>query len=129
MGELGDQIGGDLRELTKPETAFLAAILPDRPWLHVWRHEDADGTPWLIVSLDIAQDGAIARTWRLDFDGDSILGGRSPAFLNWDSGVRARAAGIDGSSEEEVQALGSPTHLAQLGARWFDERHRLGLSS
>jgi hypothetical protein len=123
-----DQLGGEPRQLTDREVTFLAALLRDRPWLDVWRHEDDDGTPWLIVSLDVVEDRTIVDTWRLDFDGSSILGGRSPASLNWDDGVRAHAAGVD-ASDAGIEAVAEPEPLARLGGEWFDERRRLGVSS
>jgi hypothetical protein len=121
-------LSGQDRGLTGAETEFLTALLSGRSWLDVWRHSDADGTPWLIVSLDVSKDGSIVETIRLDFDGSTIAGGRSPASLNWDSGVRADEAGVDTSSNG-ISATGSLSTLARVAGDWFDERRRLGMSS
>lgn len=123
-----DKLGGEDRELTDAEVEFLTALLPGRSWLDAWRHQDADGTPWLIVSFDVSNERSIVETHRLDFDGSAIAGGRSPASLNWDSGVRADEAGVDASSNG-IRATGSPSTLAGLAGDWFDERRRLGVSS
>ena len=128
MDAFAGQIGGDARDLTEDEVEFLGLVLSGRPWLDVWRHADEDGTPWLIVSVDLAHEGVIVHTFRLDFDGSSIVGGRSPASLNWDSGVRADVAGIN-TSTDGIRAQGSPLTLAKLAGDWFEERHRLGVSS
>jgi hypothetical protein len=128
MGGFEDELGGENRELTDEETEFLTALLSGRSWLDVWRHEDADGTPWVIISLDLLKEGTIVETHRLDFDGSEIAGGRSPASLNWDSGVRADEAGVDTSSNG-IRATGSLSTLAELAGDWFDERHRFGVSS
>jgi hypothetical protein len=87
---------------------------------------DADGTPWMIVSLDFAEHDVIIRTLRLDFDGSMIVGGWSPADLNWDSGVRAALAGVDVSSRDGIRAEGTPAELAALAATWFDRHRSLG---
>jgi hypothetical protein len=115
-----DQVGGDDRALTAAEAEFLDLLLRGRPRLDAWRHSGAGRIPWLIVSLDISKDGKILHTLRLDFDGSTILGGQSPAALNWDSGVRAGAAGIDTSLPDGISADGTPTELAALAAHWFD---------
>lgn len=97
-----------------------------------WLHADDDGTPWLLVSLDIVEDHAVRDTLRLDFDERGIRGGWSPACLDWDDGMRAEEALIelsgpdgllhpaDGSSVEDLArraADGIQTHSAEFAAR------------
>ena len=65
------------------------------PGLACWLHQDADGTPWLLVARDFPGNDVVHDTLRLDFDATGINGGGSPACINWDSGVRAGPAGID----------------------------------
>jgi hypothetical protein len=60
-----------------------------------WYHQDAGGTPWMIVSYTFVADGLAVGTIRLDYDGWDLRGGWSPADLNWDDGVRAADAKID----------------------------------
>jgi len=62
------------------------------PYLDVWLHTDAEGHPWMLISLDFTEAGAVRDTLRLDFDGASIAGGWSPYFLNGDDAVKAEAA-------------------------------------
>jgi hypothetical protein len=64
------------------------------PGLGYWLHEDGDGTPWLLVSFDFTEGNVVRGTLRLDFDATGITGGWSPAFLNWDDGIRCAIAGI-----------------------------------
>lgn len=128
-GRTGDSLGavqedgGPRQRRTRDEEAFLSALLRDRPWLDVWLHEDEDGTPWACVSYDFSRDGAVVKTLRLDFDGGEVLGGWSPAALNWDDGVRARAAGMDVHDADVLCQTGDATSLADAAGRWFD-RHR-----
>jgi hypothetical protein len=62
--------GGEPRDLTPAEEAFLQRLLVDRPpYLDVWLHTDADGTPWMLISMDLVEAGAVRDTLRLDFDG------------------------------------------------------------
>lgn len=109
-----------VREPTAQERIFfdeLSALVPD---LHDWYHDDPDGTPWMIVSHDFVVDGELRKTLRVDFDGRGLRGGWSPAYLNWDSGVRARDAQInttppDGLSSNDLE----PTEAAATAAAWF----------
>lgn len=59
-------------------------------------------------------------TLRIDFDGNSVRGGVSPANLNWDDGVRAADAGIDTRPPHGLEAVvTTPEEAAELVARWF----------
>jgi hypothetical protein len=110
-----EEFGGDERELTAAESLFLHTLLLGRPWLDVWLHADDDGTPWLIVSLDLPR-----KTLRVDFDGGMIAGGWSPASLNWDSGVRAAEAEVETASLDGISASSSDVvELAVLARAWF----------
>lgn len=117
---------------TKAERVF--AILLDAlvPGLDYWLHADDDGTPWLLVSLDIVEDNAVLATLRLDFDERGIRGGWSPACLNWDDGVRAEEALIelagpdgliypaDGASVEDLARRAAEWFTAPKKGRWAD---------
>ena len=74
----------------------------------------------MTVSYDDVRGGAIQVTWRLDFDGLELVGGRSPAFLNWDDGVRGRDTGM---AVEPPEGLTVPvTSVAEAVSRsadWF----------
>ena len=52
----GEDPGGIDRELTELERTFLDALGDAPPFLDTWLHQDFDGTPWLIVSLDLIQN-------------------------------------------------------------------------
>jgi len=97
---------------TPQEAAFLAQLLSEHPNLDVWQHTAADGRPWLIVSRDFSVDGGIRDTLRLDFDGNTIKGGWSPACLNWDDGVPATEAEIDLSPPDGIDLTSNS--IAQL---------------
>lgn len=114
--------GGPRSDRTAAEDAFLSLLLDGRPWLDVWLHSDEDGTPWTCVSHDFTVAGGIRDTLRLDFDGGCVLGGWSPANLNWDDGVRARAAGVDVDGLDGLRVTGPVEDLATAAAQWFD-RH------
>jgi hypothetical protein len=123
-----DDLGGDDRELTPEEAAFLSLLRAGRPWLDVWRHEDANGR-WVTISLDFTGDNAIVRTLRLDFDGETINGGWSPASLNWDSGVRAQEAGVDSEGADGLESTGPVDELARMAGAWFDAHRGVTLLS
>jgi hypothetical protein len=114
--------GGRHRQPTPAESSFADALNVLQPGLDYWLHQDADGIPWLLVSLDFTEANVVHDTLRLDFDGTGIQGGWSPAFLNWDDGVRAGAAGIDIAGPDGIEitdAGASPAELARLAANWF----------
>ena len=115
--------GGPRAARTAAEQEFLASLFGTRRGLDVWLHQDEDGTPWACVSCDFAVDGAIHGTLRLDFDGHQVLGGWSPANLNWDDGVRAAAAGVDVDGPDGLRVAGPVADLAAAAGAWFD-RHR-----
>ena len=83
------------------------------------------GTPWLCVSMDVSRDGRIQRTFRVDYDGHDLVGGLSPAFLNWDDGVRATDAGIDTTPPLGISASGvEPEVAARLASDWFRQHDK-----
>ncbi|MBN6039632.1 hypothetical protein [Amycolatopsis sp. 195334CR] len=109
-------------EPTSAELAFASSLNVLVPGLDYWLHADADGTPWLLVSLDLVEGQSIRDTLRLDFDDDGIRGGCSPSCLNWDDGVRAEEASIDLSGPDGlvVPANGASSEdLARRVAEWF----------
>lgn len=110
-------------EPTPNETAFVQAVRRRVPEVQDWYHHDADGL-WVIVSLDLPIDGvAILETWRCDFDGKTLHGGRSPGFLNWDDGVRADAANIDFKGPLGLNIrVDDLTVAANQAASWFIAR-------
>lgn len=82
---------------------------------------DDDGTPWMTASYDDMIDGVMAATWRIDFDGVELVGGRSPANLNWDDGVRGRATGMNLEPPDGLVAeASSAVEAAQVAANWFN---------
>jgi hypothetical protein len=117
--------GGEPRELAPAEQAFLQRLLVDHPpYLDVWLHTKADGTPWILISFDFVEAGAVRDTLRLDFDGGSIAGGWSPSSLNWDDGVRAEAANIPLDPPDGINLGGrTPAELADAARAWFDEHY------
>jgi hypothetical protein len=122
----GIEWGGRRGQPTGEESAFAEALNALQPGLDYWLHQDADGTPWLLISLDFTQAGTVHDTLRLDFDVAGIRGGWSPAFLNWDDGVRADCAGIDTTGPGGIRMMDartSPAERARLAADWF-EHHR-----
>ena len=59
-------------------------------------------------------------TWRIDFDGLELVGGRSPANLNWDDGVRGRDIGMPLDPPDGLVAnFSSADEAAQIAADWF----------
>ena len=118
-------VEGDLEEArTAQERRFLLALPDGPPHLDVWPRADPDGTPWLCVSMDVVRDGQLHRTLRVDYDGRDLVGGDSPAHLNWDDGVRAGDAGIDTTPPEGISASGvEPEEAARLAAEWFRQHY------
>lgn len=115
--------GGSVdREPTAAELDFATALAELVPALDYWLHADDDGTPWLLVSQDRVEGGAVRATLRLDFDGRGIRGGWSPSCLNWDDGMRAEEALIDlvgGDGLHRPAAASTPADLARHAADWF----------
>ena len=66
----------ETRELTGDEAAFVRELATRRSGLEHWVHEDAAGTPWLLVSLDLVPPGNhhIVATWRVDVDRAGAVG-------------------------------------------------------
>jgi len=93
--EFGIDWGGSREVPTEADAEFAGELERLCPGLDYWLHEDGDGVPWLMVSMDLVVGNAVRDTLRLDFDAVGIRGGWSPAFLNWDAEMRAEAAGID----------------------------------
>ncbi|GMT97673.1 hypothetical protein KH5H1_17920 [Corallococcus caeni] len=122
----------DLQDVarTDAEARFLEALLHLQPELDVWRHETAEGHPWLIVSMDFVEGGSVRDTLRLDFDGRAIRGGWSPGLLNWDDGVPAQEAGVDVGPPDGIEIeQGAPAELAAVAASWFARHVRQWKSS
>lgn len=109
---------------TSEEVLFFDALSKRIAGLQDWYHRDSDGALWMIASIDVAPDGTrITDTWRCDFDGVRLLGGRSPGFLNWDDGVRAIAAGVDVDGVEGLKVeISDPRQAAEVAANWFEAR-------
>jgi hypothetical protein len=106
---------------TASEATFFERLRALVPRVQDWYHEDADGTPWTTASYDDRIDGATTATWRVDFDGAELVGGRSPANLNWDDGVRGRATGMSLEPPAGLIAeVSSAEEAAQVAANWFD---------
>jgi hypothetical protein len=115
----GGQRGG---EPTEAEIAFATSLTAMTPGLDYWLHADDDGTPWLLVSLDLIDGNVVQSTLRLDFDGRGIRGGWSPSCLNWDDGMRAEEALIDLAGPDGLDFPGqgsSVQDLAHRAAEWF----------
>lgn len=107
---------------TQAETAFFELLKRRIEGVQDWYHRDADGL-WMIASLDLPLGGPIEHTWRCDFDGKFLLAGRSAGFLNWDDGVRARAAEINVDGALGLNAsVTDPVSAAEVAAEWFAAR-------
>ena len=107
------------------ETSFLAALDPRGLDLACWYHQDGDGAPWMLVSLDLCEDDRVSRTLRIDVDESGIRGGESPACLNWDHGVRAEAAEIGLTPPGGLSMSGSDVAaLGTAASAWFWERSK-----
>ena len=117
-----DRLGSRRQQPTAAESAFAEALDALVPCFDYWLHEDADGTPWLLVSLDFTEGNVVHDTLRLDFDATGVSGGWSPAFLNWDDGVRCALAGISTAAPDGIDITStqtSPAGLPQLAAAWL----------
>jgi hypothetical protein len=120
--------GGRRQEPTPAEVAFAEALDALLPRLNYWLHEDADGTPWLLVSFDFAEGNVVHDTLRLDFDAGGIKGGWSPASLNRDDGVRCALAGVGTAPPEGIDITSppaSPIELPQRAAAWFQHHQAI----
>jgi hypothetical protein len=112
----------DERARTVDEALFVDTLLGRIPGLQDWYHADADGSPWVIVSYDFVKDHGVTATLRLDYALGSIRGGWSPAFLNWDSGVRAAEAGVDLTPPDGISADGlSTSEAVDAAVEWFSK--------
>lgn len=119
--EWGGQREGDP---TEAELAFATSLNAQTPGLDYWLHSDDDGTPWLLVSLDLIEGNTVQNTLRLDFDSRGIRGGWSPSCLNWDDGMRAEDALIDLAGPEGLLLPAnqlSIEDLARRAADWFTQ--------
>lgn len=111
-----------MRELpaTPTEAEFLAKLRQRVPAVQDWYHADQDGTLWMAVSYDDEVDGELRATWRLDFDGIELVAGRSPAFLNWDDGVRGRETGMTLDPPGGLTAQpASISEAVEIASEWF----------
>ena len=109
---------------TAAELAFATSLNALAPGLDHWLHADDDGTPWLLVSLDLVEGHVVRNTLRLDFDSRGIRGGWSPSCLNWDDGMRAEDALIDLAGPDGLDFPAnqlSIEDLARRAAEWFTQ--------
>jgi hypothetical protein len=114
-----------VREPTQSERKFLHHLSSQVPGIQDWYHQDADGSPWMMVSYDFTDGRGIVATLRLDFDGARLAGGWSPACLNWDDGVRAEDAEIDVKGNDGLDVdVESPSQAANVAAPWFNKHIR-----
>lgn len=108
---------------TDLEVVYFDAVRARIPDAQDWYHRDPDGSLWMTVSVDTTNGRQIVETWRCDYDGKRLLGGRSPACLNWDDGVRALDAGIDVTGPDGLHRVEEdPVRAAEVTARWFADR-------
>ncbi len=113
--------GGSRAEPTHLEAEIAGALDRLHPGLDYWLHEDPDGTPWMVVSLDIIRGGGIVAVPRIDIDTSGARGGLSPAMLNWDDGVRAEDANIDMTGPGGFDEPLGPD-LVDQAALWFRDQ-------
>jgi hypothetical protein len=118
-----------VRHPTDAETRIFGALSSCVGQLQDWYHVDPDGSPWMMVSYDFVGDRGIVGTLRCDWDGAQLLGGWSPAFLNWDAEVRAGAAGVTTTPPDGLQAAATePETAAAIAAAWFAQHISSGPS-
>lgn len=111
------------QEPTPWEAAFFAGVQAAVPGVQDWCHADDDGTLWMCVSYDVVASDGVTRTLRVDWDGRTLLGGDSPGFLNWDDGVRARAAGVETRLPGGLDVVaGSVEEAVAAASAWFRRR-------
>jgi hypothetical protein len=103
------------------EVAFFQVLIERIPGADDWYHKDDDGTLWMTASYDFVAGRAVRKTLRVDYNGQSLRGGWSPGYLNWDDGVHAETAGVDTSPPEglRVDGVKSPHAAAVIAADWF----------
>ena len=91
------------------------------PGVQDWYHQDPDGEPWMLVSYDFVEGGAVRETLRVDYDGARLRGGWSPSCLNWDDGVRAAEAFIDTGPPDglRMDLVSDPREAAAIASAWF----------
>jgi hypothetical protein len=119
----GEYVGVTDREPTQLEREFFEALARQVPGVQDWYHSDPDGRLWMIVSYDVVGERGMEVTWRVDYDAGGLVGGRSPAFLNWDGGVRADAAEVDADGPGGIRVVAaSPQAAADIAAAWFRQR-------
>jgi len=88
--------------------------------LDEWYHQDADGTPWMLVSYTCGPVGVAVGTLRLDYDGWDLRGGWSPSDLNWDDGVRATDAQVDTGPPDGLSVdCVTCEEAVEIAAEWF----------
>ena len=108
---------------TAAEAVFFGAIASQLHDAQDWYHRDPDGSLWMTASVDVVGNEGITTTWRCDYDGQRLLGGRSPANLNWDDGVRALEAGIAVSGADGLDSVEpDPGRAADVAVAWFKKR-------
>ncbi|UFN43303.1 hypothetical protein [Nocardioides okcheonensis] len=106
---------------TPDEVAFFKRLAELIPGAQDWYHADADGSLWMTVSYDDIVDGQMLATWRVDFDGTELVAGRSPAYLNWDDGIRGRETGMSiGPPSGLIAEVDSIEQAAREAATWLD---------
>lgn len=85
-------------------------------WLDHYWWSDADGTPWMVLYLAFLQgpegQQSLAKTLRLDFDSGGIRGGWSTGMMDWDSDLRAAAAGVDTAAPQGISMRAADHHQA-----------------
>ena len=103
------------------EEIFFQEMCRHLPELQDWYHQSPDGEPWMVVSYDFVEGGAVRETLRVDYDGEHLRGGWSPSCLNWDDGVRAAEALIDTGPPEglSIDLASDPWEAAAIACTWL----------